>query len=169
MVNKNPLNELSKQIISSIENGSYYTGLMTLLNIPDICGALSSENGESSGVKYKAWFDRYVSFNYQGRFNGESCYRLRCGTLHQGKAMHEKMGYSRIIFMPPSTSFFHNNIISDAFNLDLIRFANEMIDGLNSWFQESENSEFFKRNFQHFLRVYPDGLKPYIVGTPVIS
>ena len=51
---------LINQIEGSLSSGLYFLSLYTALTIPDIAGALGSENGEASGAKYASWFEQWV-------------------------------------------------------------------------------------------------------------
>ena len=54
-------------------------------------------------------------------------------------------------------------------NLDVAIFCASMIQGAENWLQQSENTELYQKNYNTFVRRYPDGLLPYIVGVPVIT
>lgn len=164
------MEELLQQIERSIENGTYLLGLYVTLALPDICGALQSPDGTANRARYIAWFNQWVSANYDGNLTGEQCYAYRCGILHQGRANHKKLGYSRIIFIEPgSTMTFHRNILNDAYNIDLRLFSGDVITGVRAWLDEVQNSQHFRTNYEHLMKRYPNGLTPYIVGIPVIG
>jgi len=78
------MRDVLAQLRESLDANLYYLSLFVALSIPDICGAIDSENGEASGKKYAQWFDRYVAPKYHGFLVGEDCYRFRCSLLHQG-------------------------------------------------------------------------------------
>ena len=162
---------LFTQIKECLARGLYFPALYTTLTLPDICGALGSENGKTSGDKYKAWFDEYVSQKYNGFVNGETCYFLRCSLLHQGTSIHPSGNYSRILFtLPnPQNNTFHNNVLNDALNLDLKIFCLDIISVADSWVAENKNTELFILNYDKFLRLYPFGISPYMAGMPLIS
>lgn len=159
------------QIQKALELDLYYLALFTSLIIPDICGAIDSVNGEANRFKYINWFDKYVAQKYSGFFTGEDCWHLRCSMLHQGSSQHPKIEYSRIIFVEPSDTknILHNNILDDALNIYVIIFCMDIISGSLVWLQQIEGTELYKRNYNKFLRRYPNGLLPYISGIPVIS
>lgn len=164
------MEELLKQIEHSIENGTYLLGLYVALALPDICGALESHNGVANGNRYKAWFNKWVSDQYDGQLTGEQCYAYRCGILHQGRANHNKLGYSRIIFLEPGSNMtFHRNTLNDAYNIDLKIFCNDIVSGVRAWLKTMEGHASFQKNYDHLMKRHPDGLAPYIVGVPVIG
>ena len=49
------MDELIKQIRAATEADFYYLALMGALMLPDICGALASENGRATASKFKDW------------------------------------------------------------------------------------------------------------------
>ena len=159
------------QIKNGLEADLYLLSLFSTLAIPDLCGALSSENGEASSEKYKGWFDKYVAPRYNGFLSGEDCYFFRCSLLHQGSSQHPSSSYKRVFFVEPSatTNVFHNNILNDALNIDVKIFCSDIISGAEVWLGENEETELYRINSDKFMRRYPTGLSPYIVGVPVIS
>ena len=160
-----------EQIRVALAHDLYYVALLTSLAIPDICGAIESNNGTASSQKYIQWFNKYVSDKYLSFFTGEDCYYFRCSALHQGSSQHPNSSYSRVVFVEPSatTNVFHCNILNDALNLDVRLFCSDILDGAEKWLQEHEGTELYEKNYSKFLRRYPNGLAPYIVGVSVIS
>ncbi|WBV72395.1 hypothetical protein PGH42_05345 [Legionella pneumophila] len=63
--------EFLDQISKGIEANLYYLALFASLSIPDICGALGSENGKSRRDKYINWFNENVgnpkNYNLSGK------------------------------------------------------------------------------------------------------
>ena len=165
------MQNLLNQIQKGLEADLYYLSLFSALSMPDICGAIESQNGEASGKKYATWFDEYVAPKYGGFLSGDDCYEFRCSLLHQGSSQHSKSNYSRVLFVEPSatTNVFHNNIMNDALNIDVRIFCQDIVEGANKWLQKVENTELYKKNYDKFMRRYPNGLEPYIVGVPVIG
>lgn len=159
------------QIRRGLNANLYYLSLFSALAIPDICGAMSSENGETNREKYAAWFDKYVAPKYKGFLNGDDCYYFRCSLLHQGSSHHKKSSYERVIFVEPraTSNVFHCNIIEDALNIDVGIFCCDLVGAAEKWLDENENTDLYRKNYDRFMRRYPDGLRPYIVGVPVIS
>lgn len=159
------------QIKKGLDVNLYLLSIFSALAIPDICGAMSSENGEANKEKYKDWFDEYIASKYNNFLDGEDCYYFRCSLLHQGSSQHSKMNYKRVLFIEPSTTthVFHNNILNDALNIDVKIFCSDLVNGAEKWLAENENTELYKKNNDKFMRRYPDGLSPYIMGVPIIS
>jgi len=165
------MKNLLGQIKKGLDNNLYYLSLFAVLSIPDICGAIDSENGEASKDKYVQWFNKYVARKYTGFLDGEDCYYFRCSLLHQGSSQHPKSNYSRVLFVEPTatTNVFHCNILNDAFNIDVRIFCNDIVECVKEWLTEVENTDLYKKNYTKFMMRHPNGLKPYIVGVPVIG
>jgi len=140
------------------------------LAIPDICGAIDSIDGRADRTKYIDWYDQYAASNCP-YFDGQACYFFRCSMLHQGSTINPSSNYSRILFIEPgaTTNVFHCNVINDALNLDVRIFCNAMLDGAELWLNNVMGTARFSANYDKFLRRYPTGLPPYIVGIPVIG
>lgn len=165
------MRDLITQIRESLQNPRlYYISLFTSLALPDICGAIGSTNGEASGQKYIDWYNEYVAHTCHF-LTGEDCYHFRCSLLHQGSTQHSTSSYKRIIFLEPAATnnVFHCNILNDALNLDVRIFCTDMVNGVENWLQRNEHTPLYQTNYNRFIRRYPDGLNPYIIGIPVIS
>ena len=165
------MRHLLEQIKKGLDNNLYYLSLFAALSLPDICGAINSENGKASKDKYIQWFNKYVARKYQGFLDGEDCYYFRCSLLHQGSSQHPRSNYSRVLFVEPTatTIVSHCNILNNALNIDVRIFCNDIVEGVEEWLKEVEKTDRYKRNYSKFMRRYPDGLKPYIIGVPVIG
>lgn len=169
------MRDLLNQIQGAVNGHAYYLALYASLTIPDLCGAMESDDGQATKTKYIAWFDNYVASKYfacgNATLTGEVCYFYRCAVLHQGRAQHPKLGFSRILFVEPgaTTNVFHNNVLNDALNIDASIFCNDVLAGANAWLHVAESSANYKNNFPLFMQRYPGGLPPYIVGVSVIG
>lgn len=166
------MRDLINQIRKGLDNDMYYLSLYVSLTLPDICGAIESNNGEASGEKYKKWFNEYVGNNYINFFDGDDCYYFRCSLLHQGSSQHGKSKYERVIFIEPTKlngNVFHMNILEDVINIDVRIFCEDIINGVEVWLAKNENLDNFKKNNNKYMKRHPNGLAPYIVGIPVIS
>jgi len=165
------MRDLLGQIKVALDINLYYCALFVSLSLPDICGAMESADGVATGDKYKKWVDDYVAHKYSGLITGEDCYFFRCSLLHQGISHHPKSCYSRVIFVEPlaTTNILHCNILGDALNIDVRIFCRDILEGAEQWLERVENTEVFLKNYDKFMRRYPNGLRPYIIGVPVIS
>jgi hypothetical protein len=171
------MRDLIQQVRVAADSRSYYLALFASLALPDICGALGAPDGQASRARYVAWFDRHVAPRYAPSFGarsfltGEDAYYYRCSVLHQGSSQHPKSSYSRILFLEPGATgvLLHNNVMNDALNIDVGRFCHDILDGVEEWLEGAEADPTYKKNSSQFLRRFPEGLAPYIVGVPVIA
>ena len=181
---------LLDQIEASLGSGLYFLSLYTSLTIPDIAGALDSENGEASGAKYAAWFEQWVRPQLyetilasvpaehrehvppmENPLTGDACYRFRCSLLHRGSSQHPKSPFGRIIFIEPgaTTNVFHYSQLNDALCIDLNLFCREMLAGARLWLAQAQQNANYLKNYSQFARRHDNGLAPYIHGVPVVG
>ena len=52
------MRDMLEQIERGLETNLYYLSLFACLAISDICGAIDAEDGEASGPRYVAWYDK---------------------------------------------------------------------------------------------------------------
>ena len=159
-----------QEIDRALDAGLYYVAVAMVLTLPDICAALESHNGQSSGPKYKAWYNANLATKYPN-ITDDDCWSLRCGVLHQGRCGHPGMQYDRILFTIPNlqNNVFHNNILNEALNLDAIRFCRDVVTCARQWFDANLNSCNVQANLPNLVQLRPGGLAPYMVGIPLIA
>jgi len=164
------MQDLLDQIEKGLEAKLYHLSLFAALAVPDICGAIETVDGEASQAKYIKWFDEHLQSKYNTSFNGELCYYFRCSLLHQGSSQHPKSNYKRIMFIEPNSMLsVHLSSLNGAYFIDIKDFCNDMIEACKKWLQKVEINPLFKINLDRLMRRYPQGLKPYISGVPVIG
>mgnify|MGYP000045588277 CR=1 FL=1 len=170
------MEELIKELKLSIENKLYFTSINTALIIPDICSALQSSNGRTNGKKYSNWFNEFVSDKYTNILYGSDVYKLRCASLHQGKFNYDYDNYDRILFQPSIGGTIHNcifenngGIIEKALILNIETFINDIIIGYSVWLEKMKLNPFYEINLKQSFKYNPLGVKPYIVGIPIIT
>ncbi len=165
------MNDVLEQVQRSSDLGLYYVALLAALAIPDICSALESVDGQASGARYAAWFDRHVAPRYSGNLSGEDAYRFRCSMLHQGSTQHPKSSFARILFIEPgaTTNVFHNCQASDALTIDVRIFVRDLVQAARTWLPTVQNSPQYQANRARFVTRYANGLAPYMVGVSVIA
>jgi hypothetical protein len=158
------------EIEAALNAGFYYLAIAIALSLPDVCSALESPDGTTSGTQYKAWYDVWLAPTYP-MITAVDLYSLRCGIVHQGRFGHNKMQYSRILFTVPNPqgNVFHRNIINDALNLDACMFCRDILRSVSSWYAAKRNEPTVQANLPRLLRFYPQGLAPYMVGMPLIA
>src|SRR5271165_6119178 len=88
---------LVNEIMACLRHERWYAGLVLTLMLPDVCAALESNNGMSSGERYKAWFDAWLQTKLH-KLSADDLYSLRCGAAHEAKFKHKNMKYKQGIF-----------------------------------------------------------------------
>ena len=160
---------ITKEIENAIAAGLYYLAIVTALSLPDVCSALESDDGQTSGAKYKAWYDAWMAARYP-EMTSLDLYSLRCGVLHQGRLGHSRMQYGRVLFTVPNPqrNTLHRNVMNDALNLDAVRFCRDMIECVSVWYAAKQNDPNVQANLPRLVHFGANGLAPYIVGMPLI-
>lgn len=161
--------DLLNQIEEAIKKNLYYIALLSSLTIPDICGALESDDGKASKEKYIVWFEKYLdpiySKGHEEFISGEDCYYLRCSILHQGRMSHKKSKYDRIMFLEPSDFIVHNIVIKgekeSVLVIDVIQFCFDVMKALRQWLDKVKETENYKNNSNLFMKRYTNGFPPY--------
>lgn len=158
------------EIEAALKAGFYYLALAIALSLPDVCSALESPDGTTSGRQYRAWYDAWMAGQYP-RVTAVDMYSLRCGVIHQGRFGHDGLQYSRILFTVPNPqgNVFHNNILNDALNLDACIFCRDIMGSVLRWYVARQNDPVVQANLPRLLRLHPNGIAPYMVGIPLIS
>lgn len=158
------------EIELALEARLYYLAIAMTLTVPDICAALEASNGQTNGLKFKAWYNANLAHKYP-KMTDADCWSLRCGVVHQGRCGHPNMQYGRIIFTVPNAqnNVFHNNILNDALNLDTVIFCRDVLTSARSWFEQRANDPEVRANLPNLVQFRPQGLAPYMVGMPLIA
>ncbi|MDQ1181981.1 hypothetical protein [Rhodococcus sp. SORGH_AS_0301] len=160
------MDDLIGEIQAAVRGNAWILALAGALALPDMCAALASSNGETTGAKYKAWWKANLGPTYPN-LDADEIYKMRCSMLHQGRSATRS--YARVIFIAPGGPMFHNNVINDAMNLDLPTFCNDVITAVEKWRKDEISNPVVLANAEHLLRWHRGGLSPYIVGIDVLT
>jgi hypothetical protein len=118
--------------------GAYWSLLHVTLCIPDICAALGSQNGETTGKLYRKWCGRFLPDQL---ISSDERYWMRCTVLHQGRAVtNGSPRYSGFAFTQPSTggAILHRQVLGTLLHLDVGELARETQDAVKRWIVELE-------------------------------
>jgi len=155
--------DLLAQIENGVGNKMHHMALFAALTIPDIGGAVDSENGEANGEKYTAWFDSYVApkYNAWGKqyLTGRDCYLYRCVMLHQGRSHAPKGSYSKTVFLKAkqvNIAYCGAFTVDDGNTLcvDVPRFCHNIVYSAYDWLEKVEDTARFKKNSAKFLELF---------------
>lgn len=160
------MDQLFNEIRAAVANNAWVLALFGVLAVPDICAALESPDGTTSGAKYKAWITANLGDKYACLDAGE-IYKMRCSMLHEGASA--TANYKRTIFVASGSNTFHMNILGDALNLDLKTFAEDVITAASRWLSANKDTEPVKTNLEKLIRWYPNGLPGYFANIPVLA
>ena len=171
-----PLAAVLGDIQRAIDVRLYYPALLTALTVPDICVALALDNSVFVKEKhYVAFVDKYTTPRELG-LSGQECYRLRGGVVHRANmAGHDKFDATHVIFTIPGGSSLHAfSIVNEATGkrgamFDLVMFCTAMVSAAYRWYEEHQNNSQVEQNMQNLIRYCPNGLAPFVVGTPVVA
>ncbi|MEK6281263.1 MAG: hypothetical protein AABN95_13000 [Acidobacteriota bacterium] len=159
-----------REIEAALDAGFYYLAIAITLTLPDICAALESPQGRTSGALYRDWYNAWLAPSYPA-VTADDMYSLRCGLIHQGRFGQGNMQFGRILFtLPtPQRNVFHHIIMDDALNLDANRFCRDVLQAVRRWYAANQGNPVVQGNLPRLLQFYPHGLAPYIIGTPLIA
>jgi hypothetical protein len=166
------------QIQKAKEAGLYYVSLISALTVPDIAGALGSQDGRASSELYIDWYERWVRPRLREKrdrdnpFSGEACYSFRCSMLHQGRSQRQSDAYTKIIFIEPgypNCQMHYVQIGGAALLIQVDEFIDEIVIGCELWLASVLGTDLFEKNYANFARRHPAGLAPYVNGVPVIG
>lgn len=165
------------QIELSLNQNLFLPALFCSLSLPDICAGLQSENGETNGAKYKAWYIKYAKKYCSSLLTETDCYQFRCRMLHNGSAQLPRQGSRRIWFIERShdnLQIIHDNLMQSGsetiLQIDLQIFCRGMIKAATEWFEQNADNEPIKSNYENlFIHRRQNGLEPYIaiMNTPI--
>ena len=169
------------EIENALKNREYFIALFCTLTLPDICAALESKDGKTTGELYRAWYKKNMVG--QKALNAEQCYNFRCKMLHQGLSSYKSdRGKNhgpepleqRVLFVYPNNQLFMDNnkfMIGnkEAITVDLIKFCSNMIKSVRIWEACMHDNPIFIKNYENLITIHPEGISPYIGGFPVIG
>ena len=162
-----------QEVERAIQARLYYLAMVMALTIPEVCAALESPTGDTSGRSAQAYKDWYNA-NLAARMpmlTDIDCYSLRCGIVHQGKFGHPKMQYDRAVFVLPHPA--HNTFIGcnfgGAYTHSFIEFCTTIVAAGRQWFAAHCNDPNVRANLPRLVQYHPEGIPPHIVGVPVIG
>ena len=169
-----PLETIANDINRAIEAKLYYPALLVTLTIPEICSALALDRTQFVKEKhYVSFVDSYTTEAELG-IGGVDCYRLRGGVVHRADFRgHPHFDWTHVIFTTPESPTFHalTSVVGEksAAMLDIELFCQAMISGARRWYEDNKSNSKIEENMANLISLRPNGLSPFIVGTPVVA
>lgn len=147
------LRALIAQTRLATTSGLYFLALFGALAVPDIAGALGSDNGRATGSKYKAWLRDWVPAQSS---SVDATYGLRCSLVHQGSALPHG-GHSPVMFTLPGGPQIHNLSMQAGSNeigvISIEMFVDEVCRGAEEWLDAHLSSATVQRNIAKYARL----------------
>lgn len=163
------------QMIAAEEAALHFPALMTALTVPDICGALGSENGRASGSKTRRWIAEWMPA-YAATASG--IYGLRCSLLHQGSPYPDD-GSPRVVFSVagpkgttlhgPGSTLIYTPTEETFRPIASHLFVAEVAAGVEAWLLAHGATNRVRRNLARFAHLRSDGVPPFIKGGSFIA
>jgi len=172
-----PLGSVLIDIERAINARLYYPALLVALTVPEICCALALDKSEFVKEKhYVTFVDKYGAQREIG-CDGLTCYRLRGGVVHRANmAGHPKFDATHVVFtIPESGASIHAlSIVVEMQNkkaamFDLVQFCQGMVNAAHRWYENHKDNPKVQSNMSSLIRYCPEGLKPFVGGTPVVG
>lgn len=156
------MEEIMLQIEEALNHELYYIALQSALTLPDICGALASENGMARRPKYIKWYNTYFQPLYNLMLTGQDCYYFRCAFLHQAYFNHPESSYDKIVFFSNMNMVVDNNIINILtkekhekwYTVHIDTFCRNIIAAVRIWLKEADKGVNFKKNYDNMIKLH---------------
>ena len=163
-----PLYPLLNEINAAAQGGAPFIALSMCVTLPDICASLISEDGRTSGVKYKEWCRDNLGqeFSY---LSPDDLYSMRCGVVHNGRFGDLQHNVARVIFMLPGGVAMTNCVINDAYIYSVKEFCLNFTRAVFNWIEDNRDDATLQSNAERLMQYRHGGLAPYIVGSTVLA
>lgn len=112
---------------------AYWALLHVILCLPDICAALQSSDGITTGQRYKGWCDKYL---INPLISSSERYQMRCKVLHQGAAsIDDSSRYKGFAFSSPAANdqTYHEKVEGQTLVLDVGLLSKEARKAVEQW------------------------------------
>jgi hypothetical protein len=152
-----------------VADKNWYGALFIALTLPDICGKIEYPTKNSSTQRYKDWFERYLEPLYTKQIgamgmvhkflSGSDCYALRCALLHEGTdeigEQRAQEALDRFHFTePPQSGCIHLNQSGKVLQLQVDKFASEMIQAIRAWLSDVSCDNEKQERLSKLMKVY---------------
>lgn len=154
---------------------AYWSLLHVTVCLPDICAALESNDGRTTGDLYIRWCNEFAK---RALMSGSETYSMRCIVLHQGRASSDRSEgrYKQFAFGQPAADnrTDHLRVDGDTLHIDVGNLACELRTSVRGWIAVRERdpnaikSLNVARNLPNLVRVRiaTVPVQPLIGGAP---
>jgi hypothetical protein len=167
---ESPLYALLNEINKAAAGGLPLLAIAMTVALPDICVSLVSDDGRSTGERYKEWCAANLGpkFDY---VTGDDLWSMRCGVLHNGRFGDLKHNVARVIFVPAgaTANTFVNGRVNDAYFYSVVEFCRNFSNAVFVWCEKNKDNINMKTNAPRLMQYRDDGLAPYIIGASVLA
>jgi hypothetical protein len=166
-----PLYHLISQIMIAVENGLHLIAVNMAVALPDICAALRSENGETTGRKYQNWCNENLPKEKFSYLSPSDLYRMRCTALHTGRYGGGMDTVARVIFSIPNPqgNTFTDCRLNDAYFYSVVDFCRNLCQATAVWYENHKHDPIVVANSARMVQYHMNGIAPYVSGSPVIG
>ncbi|MEG6453307.1 hypothetical protein [Enterobacter cloacae] len=153
-----------KAIRQSVEDKNWLAATFIALTMPDICSAVQNPYERKVGIRYKAWFERYLKNSFRAGdviFTAEDCYQFRCRCLHEGilrRAEDEKFHLT-----PPNPLLFmHLCYLNGKIQLQVDIFCEQMCLAVERWIEDMRPYPAVASRMNELIEIsFPPGMVRY--------
>jgi|SRR5579859_6021573 len=164
-----PLSHLLDEINRAATGGFPFLAIAMAVALPDICVSLASQDGRTDGARYKEWCKNNLGEEFSFA-TPDDLYSMRCGVLHNGRFGGLKHNLARLVFVPPNAlGQFTNCRARDAYLWSVQTFCLSFTTAVAVWFEKHKSDAMVQANVPRLMQWHPNGLKPYVVGSPVLA
>ncbi len=155
-------------------NANCYWALVHLVVVlPDVCAALESTDGESTGSRYQDWCSRHLP---PVPLSPLDRWEMRCDILHQGRATASKGQYRTFSFLrhavdPSPHQRVTRKTSGNNIALDPAQMAREVTGAVRHWFAELQKPQnaAVRQNVARHLRLVVRVKPKRLPGVPLFD
>jgi len=156
-----------------MECKQYISALLTVLTIPDACGAVQypeiSGRG-ANGKRARKWFEAFVD-GPKLNFDANVAWAARNPVMHEVRVdWRGNFGFGKLVFCLPGQIDVHDCGPSDDYRVvSLQQIVDEITSAALSWLEGALTDPTTRERAEGLLQFRPDGDGSLVLGIPVIA
>lgn len=162
------MDDIFDQIMGTLNAGFPYAAIALALSVPDICANLQTTKDASTGrqkARYLQWYRTNLATNFP-EITEDDFYSLRNGVVHTGTFGSSKQ-YARIVFGVANQ--FGSARVDDLLIYETKWFCETIVRAAATWYESAKSDANVVSNIGRLVRPRKDGLRPYVIGMPLIG